>query len=536
MIHGDDPSNANGPHHGHDGTPKPDGHPNVEHEVVSFDELDPPPRTALAGKLRKLFDGTPTPEATAELSDILWTSDRTPTLSYFGYRLAAGLSAPLAPLASEVIRRKSFQCTRELLDGLAQREYCQFILGNESVVGGPEFAEFRSLLADLVVSPDCHFTERDWTHHASEIISMTMYPITILRRTSDAVVDSIFIKAATNGGLDPSMNRRVLEMLMLREASDPVTRVLPASGMSEVMRATASLLRDPFNIAQLYSLLDLWASKEENLPSGGECAVRDQLLQRWVEFKDSRDEIRPEDNPRVLEAIRMLRHFPDPVSALALKEASEHAHPGIRVLAKLALHGPTERPFADLRMSLKSDNYAERLAASRVFGYHISPAVDRLLVPILSEYTQGLWGSDIGAAGSDGVVLAQRIVLLQGMVRRFYTERADSPFLNPVLGSIGSNDSGMVNLAVNTFVQATQMGRIPSPRFYDAPSAMLSLRSVLTLLSRGVESDEHEGGRELVRAMEELFVFRGPAAYGFELVAEHDNTGGTHEGGSSISS
>jgi hypothetical protein len=533
VIHRDEPSDSNGAQHGPNNTPLSNKHPSVDLEVLTFDDLDPPPRTANGGRIRRLFDA-PTPQAIAELSDILWTCDRNPSLSYFGYRLGACLSPQTASLACEVIRRKSFQCTRELLDGLAQREYCHFITGAPPIVGGPEFAEFRKLVADIAVSPDCHFTERDWVRHESEIISLAMYPITILRRSADPTVDRVLLRAVTCGGLDHSMNRRALEILLLRESSDPINRVLPAMEMSEVMRATGSLLRDPFNIAQLYSLLDLWASKEENLPTPGECAVRDQLLARWVEFKDSRNEIRPEENPKVLEALRMLRHFPDPLSAVSLKEAAEHWHPGIRVLAQLALEGPTDRALADLRKSLRSDNHGDRIAAVRVFGYHISPAVDRVLVPILDEYAQGLWGSEVNNEGADAVVQAQRIVLLQGMVRRFYTERADSLFLKPIFDSVDEKNCGLLNLAINTFVQVTQMGRIPPPQFYDAPSAMLSLRSALNVLSRSAGTDQSGGTRALAQAMEELFVFRGPASYGFELVAEAGPTGASKSGSEPI--
>jgi hypothetical protein len=388
------------------------------------------------------------------------------------------------------------------------------------VVAGPEFAEFRRLIADLVVSPECHFVERDWARHSSEIVSLTTYPITILRRSAEKETDSVLLKAATGGGLDQFMNRRALDLLTLRELSDPVHRVLPADGMSEIARATGSLLRDPFNIAHLYALLDLWASKEENLPSGGECVIRDMLIERWESFKASKDEIRVDQTPAILSDMRLLRHFPDPLSALCLKEAAEHAHAGIRILARLALEGPSERALADLRLCLRStENFADRLAASRVFGHYISPDVDHNLIPILDEYVQGLWGSKSESEDGERPVLAERVVILQALVRRFYSERSDSPFLKPIFESIQGRNGAMINLAVNTFVQATQMGRIPPPQFYDDPSALASLRSTLDLLGRGMSKEQRGEGPTLVEAMEELFVYRGPAAYGFELMA-----------------
>lgn len=528
MIHGDDPSNKNGsPSGGSHGPQKPSGTPNVNLEWVDLGELSAPPRNPAGTRLKKLFD-TPTPEAIAELSDILWSSEHAPTLSYFGYRLAQALDPSMAGLACEVIKRRSFACTSDLLVGLAQREYSSFAFGAAPIVAAPEFAEFRRLTADLAVSPDCHFVEREWIKHRGEIITLTTYPITILRRSAGHEVDGILLNAATRCGLDEGMNRRALDMLIFRESSVPDKRVLPDLDMVEIARASSSMLRGPFNKAQLFSLLGLWASKRENLPSTGECAIRDHLLQEWLDFKDSAVQVRPEEHPRIIEVVRLLRHFPDPVCSLVLKEAAEHPHAGIRIVAKFAQEGAVESALSDLRECLSPDaDLTVTLSALRVFAQHISPSIDAMLFPILDEYVQRTWSLGPREESGQGIIWAQKVILLQGMVRRFFNERADSPFLRPIFDCVGTTNEAMANVAINTFVQAVQMEKIPPSHFYDSHSVLGALRLTIQILAQGVKGndksvEERQRGQALVSALEELFVMRGPAAYGFELVAEGD--------------
>ena len=521
MIHGDDPSNSKDPH-----GERPEGQPAPEHqqpvivEHVPLSELSPPPRGAIGSRLKKLFN-SPTPDAIAELDQILWTSDQASVLSYFGYRLAQVLSPETAALACEALRRKSIPCTQDLLVGLAQREYCKLMLRERPLLEGSEYSELRKLIASIAVSPECHFIEKDWQEKRRDILTLTTYPITILRGCADRGVDEILLQAATHGGLDPSMNRRALEMLRLRESSDPVKRVLPGFAISEIARETDSYLRDPFNKSQLYGLVDQWTSKQENLPSAGECSIRDQLLYRWKEFQDSAQEIPAEENPEIIEVLRILRHFPDPVSALALKEAAEHPHAGIRIIAKLSLEGQSERAFADLRTCLRKDAHPfDTLAALRVFGYHISPSTDRLLGPVLEEFVQFAWSREAHEKDGNPFLVAQKIVLLQGVLRRFYSEPLDSPFLKPIFDCVGGPNQPMSNVGINTFVQAVEIGILPPPHFYDNAVALTSLRTTLEILSQSANKNEGTDSRALLEAVEELFVMRGPAAYGFELVAE----------------
>jgi hypothetical protein len=146
--------------------------------------------------------------------------------------------------------------------------------------------------------------------------------------------------------------------------------------------------------------------------------------------------------------------------------------------------------------------------------------VDRLLAPVLDEYVQHAWPPENHDGAKNPFILPQKVILLQGMVRRFYTERIDSPFLKPIFDSTGSKNVALSNVAINTYVQAMKLDRIPPPHFYDNPHALVSLRNTLRILERAAKDNANEDSRALFKEVEELFVMRGPAAYGFELVAE----------------
>jgi hypothetical protein len=509
-----DPNSSNGN--------KPDGDKSsrdahVDITVTSLDGLLPPPRSAAGYRVRDLFkEGTP--EAYAEIGDILYFTESRPVRAYIGYRTAAEISPKTVPLAMDILRLHSLASTEEFLSILAQREYGAFMLGGPPALKGDVFAGLRAKIADVAVSPECYFAQKDWERRSEEILSLTTYPITILRACAGPEIEPILIAAATRGGLDSEMNRRALDMLLLREESDPNRRVLSAGAVKAISRATDDLFREPFNRMQLVELLDAWLSKETPTQSEAEREIRDHLVQQWLEYRSSACSVSPGDAPRVFDTIRLLRHFKDPLSQQALREAMNDSHIGISLFAGLCVSGGTGDDLTAISSALQPQASSEdTLRVLRVFGYRVSSEVDAKLWPLFREYIHRTWVSDVTEGGSRVDDVAQRLVVLQNILRRFYTERFDSPFLEKIFSTVGSDDTAMATLAVNTFVQAVKVDRLPPATFYDRPEKLSSLQAAIRILSKAGREKGNDTALQLAIGVQELFVLKGPAAYGFEL-------------------
>ena len=158
-----------------------------------------------------------------------------------------------------------------------------------------------------------------------------------------------------------------------------------------------------------------------------------------------------------------------------------------------------------------------------MFGYRISSQVDVKLWPLFNDYINRTWGSNVRNDASQQGDVAQRVVVLQGVVRRFYSERFDSPFLQRIFNTVGSDNKAMATVAVNTLVQASKINRIPPPTFYDRPEKLGPLQAAIQILYRAGQDDTKDVAVQLAQGVQELFILKGPAAYGFEL-AESDES------------
>jgi len=127
-----------------------------------------------------------------------------------------------------------------------------------------------------------------------------------------------------------------------------------------------------------------------------------------------------------------------------------------------------------------------------------------------------------------GTIPMQRVVLLQALLRRFYGQSLNSPLLQPIFESVDTENKAMATVAVNTFIQASQVGHIPPAQFYDQPALLSSLQGTLRILRNVEDLSSAKIAHSLAEAIQELFVFRAPAAYGFEI---GDNSGGVGRSG-----
>jgi hypothetical protein len=161
--------------------------------------------------------------------------------------------------------------------------------------------------------------------------------------------------------------------------------------------------------------------------------------------------------------------------------------------------------------------------ALQVFGYRISSQVDVKLWPLFNDYISRAWGSNVSNNASQSGDIAQRLVVLRGVVRRFYSERFDSPFLERIFSTVGSDNKAMAAVAVNTLVQVSKIDRIPPPTFYDHPEKFGPLQAAIQILYRAGQDNAKDVAVQLAQGIQELFILKGPAAYGFEL-AESDES------------
>lgn len=502
---------------------KPSNDARVDITVTPLDELMPPPRSAAGQRVRDLFT-VATAKAYAEIGEILYATESRPLRSYIGYRTAVQLSPKSVPLAMDILKLHSLHATQEFLTILAQREYAAFMLGASPTLKGDTFSELRVQIAELAVSPECFFAPKDWERDTGEILGLTRYPITILRMSAGREVDRILIAAATRGGLDGETNRRALDLLLLREESAPRQRVLSSDDMKAISRATDDLLREPFNRMQLVQLLDVWLSKEQNLACDTTQEIRDRLITQWLEYRDSGWSPTASEEPKVFDTIRLLRFFDDPLSRLALSEAAAHSHIGVSLLARLCQNGGSVEDLAAISSALDGQaTIANSLMALQVFGYRISSQVDVKLWPLFNDYISRAWGSNVSNNASQSGDIAQRLVVLRGVVRRFYSERFDSPFLERIFSTVGSDNKAMAAVAVNTLVQVSKIDRIPPPTFYDHPEKFGPLQAAIQILYRAGQDNAKDVAVQLAQGIQELFILKGPAAYGFEL-AESDES------------
>lgn len=509
-----DPNQSNGSNtDGH----KPSKDPRVDITITPLEGLMPPPRSAAGYRVRDLFRKA-TPDAYDEIGNILYNTESRPVRSYIGYLTAVELSPKTIPLALDILRFRSLHATQEFLTILAQREYGAFMLGDAPSLKGEVFSDLRVKLADLAVSPECYFMQKDWERHAAEIQGLTTYPITILRACAGREVEPVLVAAATRGGIDEEMNRRALDLLLLREESNPSRRVLSPEHVQAIASVTDDLLRGPFNLMQVVQLVDMWLSKEEKQASAAELEIRDGLVRQWNDYRSSEWSASAGDAPKVFDTLRLLRHFGDLDSRRALDDAAKDGHTGISLFSRLCRSGGAAEDVAAVSAALEaSAPIADTLMALRVFGCRISPQVDAKLWPVFNDYINRTWGSEVVAPESHQADVAQRLVVLQNMLRRFYSERFDTPFLEQIFSAVGSENKAMATVAVNTFAQAVKIDRIPPPTFYDRPEKLGPLQAAIQILCKAGREKGNDAALQLAQGIQELFILRGPAAYGFEL-------------------
>ena len=499
---------------------KPNGDAPVRIEITPVQGLKSPPRCAAGYRVRELFvEGTA--QAYREIGDILYSTKSRPVLAYIGATTAAALSPKTIPLAMEIMNLRSLAATGEFLTVLADREFGGRLTGSPPTLKGRAFAPLRAKIADFAVSPDCYVRESEWERREDEVVRLTTFPITILRACAQSEVDPILIKGATRGGVGRLMNRRVLELLLLREGSEPHRRVLPGSYISEIARATDDVLRNSFNRMQLMQLVDLWLSKPDTEGADSTADIRGRLVSQWREYQRGGESPDPDEPLPVYDTIRLLRRLDDPESRRALAEAADDRHVGVALLARLCNSGGSPEDLSALASALApSASLSDNLMASRVFAYPVSAEVDARVWPIFKDYIDRIFAADADGSKDEEGLGARRRALLFGLVRRFYSERFDSPFLQEVFGSWHSNDQALSTVAINTLVQAAETGLIPSPTFYDRPEKLGALQRAISLLSKAGQENGDAVAAHLAQKMQELFVLQGSAAYGFELETE----------------
>lgn len=482
--------------------------------------LSRPPRIKGRAQVDALFEmGRPTDYE--ELGRLIYQSDSERLVGYVGTRVGAELCPEQVGLACDIMRLRSYHGIAALLSNLAQREFATLFASQPSVTEGPEYAELRRLIADVAVWPEYAFSERDVEKYGDNISNVTSFPITILRRSAGREVDDTVVKAVTRGGLCVDTIRRGLEILTLRESSS-ADRVLSDEAMIAIARTLTDPLRDPFTRVLVVSLVDRWLAKQQPLFSRGDIEIRNMLHSEWLEFAEKRIDLTGRESITALDAVRLMRHFEDPVTGLALKNATLHPHPTVSLVAKLLHPDQRESALSLLEHRLLGDVPTEtKIHAVRVFGQPISPELDEDLWPIFDRYIRDAWElAKSEEADVDDVVTA-RVMVLQATLRRFFSEPASGPFLSNLFGSFKSENAPMTTVAVNTLTQVASLGQVPPLSFYEDFKNLIPVAESVRILSDALKKDPtNESAREMLEKLQAVFIHQGPSSYGFELEVE----------------
>jgi hypothetical protein len=491
--------------------------PNPEKDNPSLSELYRPPRVKGRAKVDALFESG-RPEDYEAIGRLIYETPSDRLRSYIGLRLAGDLSPEKAGLACDVIRHRSFQGIHALLCGLAKREFAAILTAEPSVIEGPAYRELRQLIAEVAVEPEFAFMDRERKRFEDLIPCLTSFPITILRRSAGKEIEPALVGAVTRGGLCVDKNRRGLELLILRESAS-TERVLSDEAIVSIARVLNDPLRDPFTRVLVVSLLDKWLSKQQPLSTQGDIAIRDQLHADWLDYSIRPPDLAATESLRILDTVRLLRHFEDPVTGLALRKASLHPHPTIALVAKLILPDQREAALTILESRLLGDApQVLKVQTLRVFGQPISAELDEDLWPIFDRYIRDAWDlSQENDADEDDVATA-RVIVLQSTLRRFFSEPLSGPFLSNLFASFKAHNPPMSTVAVNTLTRVASLGQIPFLSFYEDMSNMGPVFESARILWAAVEKDpSNKGAQRILQKLEEVFVHQGPASYGFEM-------------------
>lgn len=475
-----------------------------------------PPRVAGRAKIDALLENL-TPQAIAALSDLLPCLESTALRSYLGHRIAEVCRPELAALIAQGLRMKSVHFLEGCLSKLAAREYESFVQKQPPVLDGECYAEVRRLLAEVCCEPYYMVGDDAWEKNERDVLALSAFPLTILRRCGGPEVADVAITAFTRGGIGAFMNRKALDLLKLYEGRSP-KRLLTEGQVLSVATVFDENLRDASIQASLTSFVDMWLSKEPDVLAP---SIRDLLLYE-VEGLTRHAALDFElELPKLLDSLTLLRHFKDDDVHRLMQSAVNLGDPTISPVALLCLRDAkvsSLRRLVEL-VSGETDDTV-RYRALRVFGQSISPIADRLTFPILEEYlryTDDLLRSE---PTSTGRIIRERELLLEGACRRFFSEPLDSPFMSSLFKAAvdTSETRGPTRVfAVNVFGQIAQTRRLPPVWLYDDFERIQDLQTIANHLEKrlqGVQFPDHSSPADQMRS---LFFSSGPSHYGFEI-------------------
>lgn len=513
----------------HDSDPSKQPLPNekvkVEKGYHDLTELTPPHGSRESRKVYHLLRN-PTPEALAEVREILFETESRPVLTYIGRQLAQSLSPIHAPLARELLRLKELPSTDAFVRGLACRELDGVRRGLSSPLVGDEMAPLRADLAKFSVSPELYFSEKALERHGEYVEKLLLFPLVILRRCGRHEIAPTFVDAATTGSIDPSVSRRAIEGLTHVEETDPRHRVLSGESVATIARSMDSFFRNSLNRMDVYALVDRWLSKPGNVPSTDSAPVRAVLHTFWEEYRRGEVDLPVQSQGlNIMDVVALMRHFDDPASQAIVEEACGDPNAGISLLAQLYRFGRSPGVLTKFIEALDVTAPSEdRLSAVRVFAYPISPELDRILLPFFLHAARASFRDDRGNGPEDG-----RLAMVAGFARRLYTSPINSPFTAQVFAEALERNDEEASLVASTLVGIARQRRVMPLRFYDDPTLLAPIGVSIEMMRRSAIGNRAHM-TALADEVEGHFILDGPARFGFQLTRTREKTSGTTNG------
>jgi hypothetical protein len=490
--------------------------PHNPHFVSISSDSVTPPRVAGRARIDTLLEDI-TPQSIASLLEFLPTIESTPLLSYVGHRLGEVCRPEIAPVIERGLRMKSVHFLEGCLSKLATREYERFVQKQTPLLEGERFVEVRRLLGEICCEPNYMVSETAWASRHHEVLAISALPLSILRRCAGPEVAEVAVTAFTRGGIGPYMNRKALDLLKLYEERS-TERVLSEGDILLVATVLDENLRDENIHASLISLLDSWLSKGSDVDAG---SVRDLLLYE-VDLLTRNGSIDFDTElPRLLGALKLLRHFKDDGVHRLITRAVELEDPTISPVALLCLRDAKVSSLERLAELVSADvDEHVRYRALMVFGQSISSIADTLSFSVLERY---LKYSDEMLRSSGAIAetaIRERKLLLECACRRFYSEPLGGPFMKSLFSAAvdtSEERAAVKSFAVNVFGQIAQGRRLPPIWLYDDFDRILALRRVADHLEarlRGIGFPDNISPADQIR---NLFFASGPRHYGFEI-------------------
>lgn len=500
--HDPDPSKIN----------EPKGQSKVEKDLHDLSGLTVPRGSSEARRIAQLLR-RPTEKALNEARGILYDTQSRPVLTFTGAYLAKVLAAEHVQFAVDLLKGGALHSTDAFLRGLVAREYKAIRNGLASPIAGADMVPLRVAIASLCVDPALYFSAKTRKHHQGEIDKLLLFPIVLLRRAAGHEVASVFVKAATRGGIEPESNRRGYEGLTHIEEANPGQRVIPAEQVSAILSTMGSFLRDSLNHMDTYAFVERWLQKPAPHSSGADGPIAAVLHCLWNEYRGGSGL----GQEHVMDVIALLRHFDDPVSQMIVEQAANDSDKGIALLARLCRVGPTPCVVSDIHQTaLQGGSAEERHKALRVLGYSLSAEHDVALRPVFSELVTRAFG-DTGPTldfGSD--VVGARSSLISVMARRMFTQPLKASFIADVFSDASRQNVAEASLMASTLLGIARQGRIMPLAFYDDPSLLAPIALSIELLryqAKRIDSSLVD----IADAIEGHFILDGPARFGFQL-------------------